>query len=406
MIDNANLTADVSGLAERKDSVSDYSTFSTSSDARYRDSSQDLQEEVLEAEVVDTVDDDGLVDVNPVAVLAETFEGQARPTPPLPAGDTAFTEGEAKRLTEEIKVKMLHALEAQYDLVQTAQRAFDGHIWVALGYEAGMKGWVAYCGDNFTDAKIRLTGQQRTDLIMGFDPAKISNRGIAALLGVGHATVNRAMSKREAIEGQRRGADGKLRAEAAKSLTREERQAEIVRLHGEGLKQEDIAAQVGVTQSTVSEALRRSREEREGAAAAEPVPPTPVVAGELGEGEVLQPDDSAADMDMRAWIEDICVAFDRVGAGLDTIIDDMYSDEWRPGSTQVDEVMARSQARLFEILEKFYQLLRRIGMDAYGLWPTDNVSDGAHDPFMVWADFVHRALGLLTRIDNGEEENL
>lgn len=388
--------------------MTDYSTFSTSSDARYRDSSQDSQEEVLEAEIVDTVDDDSLVETNPVAVLAETFEGQTRPTPPLPAGETAFTEGEAKRLTEEIKVKMLHAAEAQYDLVQTAQRAFDGRVWVALGYERGMKGWIAYCGDNFTADQIRVTGQQRTDLIMGFDPTKISNRGIAALLGISYKTVGRVKEKAGAVavEGKKRGADGKLRAEAAKSLTREERQAEIVRLHGEGLKQEDIAAQVGVTQSTVSEALRRSREEREGAAAAEPVPPAPVVAGELGEGEVLQPDDSAADMDMRAWIEDICVAFDRVGAGLDTIIDDMYSDEWQPGSTQVDEVMTRSQARLFEILEKFYQLLRRIGMDAYGLWPTDNVSDGAHDPFMVWADFVHRTSGLLTRIDNGEEENL
>lgn len=388
--------------------MTDYSTLSTPNDIQYRDSSQDSQEEVLEAEIVDTVDDDSLVETNPVAVLAEAFEGQTRPTPPLSAGETAFTEGEAKRLTEEIKVKMLHAAEAQYDLVQTAQRAFDGRVWVALGYERGMKGWIAYCGDNFTADQIRVTGQQRTDLIMGFDPAKISNRGIAALLGISYKTVGRVKEKAGAVavEGKKRGADGKLRAEAAKSLTREERQAEIVRLHGEGLKQEDIAAQVGVTQSTVSEALRRSREESEGAAAAEPVPPAPVVAGELGEGEVLQPDDSAADMDMRAWVEDICVAFDRAGAGLDTIIDDMYSDEWRPGSTQVDEVMTRSQARLFEILEKFYQLLRRIGMDAYGLWPTDNVSDGAHDPFMVWADFVHRTLGLLTRIDNGEEENL
>ena len=386
--------------------MTDYSTFSTSSDARYRDSSQDSQEEVLEAGIVDTVDDDSLVETNPVAVLAETFEGQARPTPPLPAGDTAFTEGEARRLTEEIKVKMLHALEAQYDLVQTAQRAFDGHIWVALGYEAGMKGWVAYCGDNFTDAKIRLTGQQRTDLIMGFDPAKISNNGIAALLGVSHTTVGRAMSKRGAIEGKKRGADGKLRAEAAKSLTREERQAEIVRLHGEGLKQEDIAAQVGVTQSTVSEALRRSREEREDASAAEPVPPAPVAAGELGEGELIQPDDSAADMDMHAWVEDMCVAIERVGVNMDTIIDDMYSDEWKPGSTQVDEVMTRSQARLFEILEKFYQLLRRIGMDAYGLWPEDGRTAGEQDPFMVWADFIHRTLGLVSRIENGEEENL
>lgn len=103
--------------------MTDYSTFSTSNGIQYRDSSQDSQEEVLEAEIVDTIDDDSLVETNPVAVLAETFEGQTRPTPPLPAGDAAFTEGEARRLTEEIKVKMLHALEAQYD----RYRPHSGH---------------------------------------------------------------------------------------------------------------------------------------------------------------------------------------------------------------------------------------------------------------------------------------
>lgn len=383
--------------------MSDYSTLTSPVNAQYQDSSQ-----ILTAEIVPTESIDDAADTNPVAVLAETFEGQVRPTPPLPVGETTFTESEAKRLTEEIKVKMLHTAEAQYDLVHTVERAFDGHIWVALGFPEGMKGWAAYCHENFTADQIRVTGQQRTDLIMGFDPAKISNRGIAALLGVSYKTVGRVKEKAGAgaIEGKKRGADGKLYSDVAKSLTREERQAEIVRLHGEGLKQEDIAAQVGVTQSTVSEALRRSREEHEDASAAEPVPPAPVAAGELGEGELIQPDDSAADMDMHAWVEDMCVAIERVGVNMDTIIDDMYSDEWKPGSTQVDEVMTRSQARLFEILEKFYQLLRRIGMDAYGLWPEDIAAAGEQDPFMAWADFIHRTLGLVSRIDNGEEENL
>lgn len=45
-----------------------------------------------------------------------------------------------------------------------------------------MKGWTMYCADNFAAEKIRVTGQQRTDLITGFTPGKISNRGIAALL--------------------------------------------------------------------------------------------------------------------------------------------------------------------------------------------------------------------------------
>ncbi len=38
--------------------------------------------------------------------------------------------------------------------IQAAEKAFEGHVWITLGYPEGMKGWAAYCKDNF--------GQQAT----------------------------------------------------------------------------------------------------------------------------------------------------------------------------------------------------------------------------------------------------
>ena len=64
-----------------------------------------------------------------------------------------------------------------------------GLRWPYLGrsrLSRGHEGWIAYCADNFAAEKIRATGQQRTDLITGFTPGKISNRGIAALLASIH----------------------------------------------------------------------------------------------------------------------------------------------------------------------------------------------------------------------------
>lgn len=41
-------------------------------------------------------------------------------------------------------------LQSMLDFVHAAQKAFDGHIWIAFGYPEGMKGWAAYCRNNFS----------------------------------------------------------------------------------------------------------------------------------------------------------------------------------------------------------------------------------------------------------------
>lgn len=45
-------------------------------------------------------------------------------------------------------------LQSMLDFIQAEEKAFEGHVWITLGYLEGMKGWAAYCKDNF--------GQQAT----------------------------------------------------------------------------------------------------------------------------------------------------------------------------------------------------------------------------------------------------
>ncbi|RGY77525.1 hypothetical protein DXA22_03740 [Bifidobacterium pseudocatenulatum] len=231
-----------SNFEERTSSMSDYSTSTTPNGTQYQENTPTITPEIVDVEILDDIDDADLVETNPVAALARNFQDDELTAHPLAPGETNYTEQEARQATEDIKVKILHTSEAQYDLVHAVEKAFDGHIWVALGYPQGTKGWIAYCKDNFTSDQIRVTGQQRTDLITGFTPGKISNRGIAALLGVGLGTVNRAKKQANITPGGRvRSADGKLRHVDTGSMSSEERRKKIVELSEEGAKQTDIA---------------------------------------------------------------------------------------------------------------------------------------------------------------------
>lgn len=227
-----------SNSEERTSSMSDYSTSTTPNETQYQENTPTITPEIVDAEVLDDIDDADLVETNPVAALAGNFQDDERTAHPLAPGETNYTEQEARQATEDIKVKILHTAEAQYDLVHAVEKAFDGHIWVALGYPEGMKGWTMYCADNFAAEKIRVTGQQRTDLITGFTPGKITNRGIAALLGVSEWTVRDAKAKAgiAPAEGKVRDAAGKLRHVDAGSMSSEERRKKIVELSEEGAK--------------------------------------------------------------------------------------------------------------------------------------------------------------------------
>lgn len=373
-----------SNFEERTSSMSDYSTSTTPNETQYQENTPTITPEIVDAEVLDDSDAD-LVETNPVAGLAENFQGElaARALKP---DETNYTEDEARRVTEELKVKLLHALEAQYDFIQAAEQAFDGHIWVALGYPEGMKGWTMYCADNFAAEKIRVTGQQRTDLITGFTPGKISNRGIAALLGVGLGTVNRAKKQANITPGGRvRSADGKLRHVDTGSMSSEERRKKIVELSEEGAKQTDIADILDVSQSTVSDTLRKDRMRR----MSEGLEPAKIDNTDFDSADDDQPldlDMGNRETDIRSYIDSFVSQSSDARGAINEMVHLLESDKWQPGGSTVSEIVSRGGANIFGIISDMCKMLRLLNIDV------DNVFDGADaeldDTDNDWSRFI------------------
>ena len=371
-----------SNSEERTSSMSDYSTSTTPNETRYQENTP-----TVTPEIVDAGTDVDLVETNPVAALAGNFQDDELTAHPLAPGETNYTEQEALQTTEDLKVKLLHALEAQYDFTHAAERAFDGHIWVALGYPEGMKGWVAYCADNFAAEKIRATGQQRTDLITGFTPGKISNRGIAALLGVDHRTVDRVKAKAgiAPAEGRIRDAAGKRRHVDTGSMSSEERRKKIVELSDAGNKQTDIAEILDVSQSTVSDTLRKDRMRR----MSEGLEPAKIDNTDFDNADDDQPldlDMGNRETDIRSYIDSFVSQSSDARGAINEMVHLLESDKWQPGGSTVSEIVSRSGANIFGIISDMCKMLRLLNIDV------DNVFDGADaeldDTDNDWSRFI------------------
>ncbi|WP_182424812.1 helix-turn-helix domain-containing protein [Bifidobacterium adolescentis] len=367
--------------------MSDYSTSTTPNETQYQENTPTITPEIVDAEVLDDIDDADLVETNPVAALAGNFQDDERTAHPLAPGETNYTEQEARQATEDIKVKILHAAEAQYDLVHAVEKAFDGHIWVALGYPEGMKGWIQYCADNFAAEKIRVTGQQRTDLITGFTPGKITNRGIAALLGVSHTTVNRVRGQAgiAPAEGRTRSADGKLRHVDTVSMSSEERRKKIVELSDAGNKQTDIAKILDVSQSTVSDTLRKDRMRR----MSEGLEPAKIDNTDFDNADDDQPldlDMGNRETDIRSYIDSFVSQSSDARGAINEMVHLLESDKWQPGGSTVSEIVSRGGANIFGIISDMCKMLRLLNIDV------DNVFDGADaeldDTDNDWSRFI------------------
>lgn len=375
-----------SNSEERTSSMSDYSTSTTPNGTQYQENTPTITPEIVDAEVLDDIDDADLVETNPVAALAGNFQDDERTAHPLAPGETNYTEQEARQATEELKVKLLHALEAQYDFIQAAEQAFDGHIWVALGYPKGVKGWTMYCADNFAAEKIRVTGQQRTDLITGFTPGKISNRGIAALLGINRKTVDRTKANAGIAQtGRVRSADGKLRHVDTGSMSSEERRKKIVELSEEGAKQTDIAEILDVSQSTVSDTLRKDRMRR----MSEGLEPAKIDNTDFDNADDDQPldlDMGNRETDIRSYIDSFVSQSSDARGAINEMVHLLESDKWQPGGSTVSEIVSRGGANIFGIISDMCKMLRLLNIDV------DNVFDGADaeldDTDNDWSRFI------------------
>lgn len=97
-------------------------------------------------------------------------------------------------------------LQSMLDFIQAAEKAFEGHVWITLGYPEGMKGWAAYCKDNFgQQATImrQLPKSDRRQLLLEAKSAGFSDRTVDQIFDVSASTVRRAT----ADDGKQKGED-------------------------------------------------------------------------------------------------------------------------------------------------------------------------------------------------------
>lgn len=84
-------------------------------------------------------------------------------------------------------------LQSMLDFVHAAQKAFDGHIWIAFGYPEGMKGWAAYCRNNFSQQASIMRQLPKSDRRQLLLEAIAGLTGITDQMLQGKPTVGAAM---------------------------------------------------------------------------------------------------------------------------------------------------------------------------------------------------------------------
>lgn len=377
-----------SNFEERTSSMSDYSTSTTPNETQYQENTPTITPEIVDAGS-DLKAPDADDENNPIVLLSEklpeTEEHQ------LADDECAYTREEAEALTQDLQLKYRDSIEAQYNLIAGVRKAHDGHIWLALGYPQGAAGWKAYCKDNFKASAIKLTREQRDNLILGLvEPnadgnGVISDRDIAALLGVGHQTVGRVKAKAgiAPATGKVRDARGRMHTIDTGSMSSEERRKKIVELSEEGAKQTDIADMLDVSQSTVSDTLRKDKMRR----ISEGLEPAVVDNTEFDQASDDQPldlDMGNADAKIRSYIDAFGVTVTQANDGIEGIVRQLESDYWKPGSSVVDEIIGNNASMIFDVIGNTGKMLRLLNIDL------DNVFDGADDddPDNDWSRFV------------------
>ena len=180
-----------------------------------------------------------------------------------------------------------------------------------------------------------------------------------------------------------RSADGKLRHVDTGSMSSEERRKKIVELSEEGAKQTDIADMLDVSQSTVSDTLRKDKMRR----ISEGLEPSVVDNTEFDQASDDQPldlDMGNADAKIRSYIDAFGVTVTQANDGIEGIVRQLESDYWKPGSSVVDEIIGNNASMIFDIISNTGKMLRLLNIDL------DNVFDGADDddPDNDWSRFV------------------
>lgn len=378
-----------SNFEERTSSMSDYSTSTTPDETRYQENTPTITPEIVNAGSelkTPDVDDEN----NPIVLLSEKLPETEKHQ--LSDDECAFTREEAEALTQDLQLKYRDTIEAHYNLIAGVRKAHDGHIWLALGYPQGAAGWKAYCKDYFKASAVKLTREQRDNLILGLvEPnadgtGDISNTDIAILLGVDRTTVGRVRAKAGITQaGKVRDARGRMHTIDTGSMSSEERRKKIVELSEEGAKQTDIADMLDVSQSTVSDTLRKDRMRR----MSEGLEPAKIDNTDFDNADDDQPldlDMGNRETDIRSYIDSFVSQSSDARGAINEMVHLLESDKWQPGGSTVSEIVSRGGANIFGIISDMCKMLRLLNIDV------DNVFDGADaeldDTDNDWSRFI------------------
>ncbi len=122
------------------------------------------------------------------------------------------TAAEARRRADVIRMGMV----AYDQTLKAIAEAYAARDWEALGHPD----WDTYIAEEFSEARVRLSTEQRAQAVLALRIEGMSQRAIASALGASQATVRRDLSGEsfDSPEEKITGADGK--SYASKSATR------------------------------------------------------------------------------------------------------------------------------------------------------------------------------------------
>lgn len=100
-----------------------------------------------------------------------------------------MTEDAARRITERIRATVVHTRESIEKIQRLLTEARDGHAHVALGYDEAE--WTKYMADLFADQPLRLPRDQRQALVGYLAGEGMSSRAIAPIVGATDRQVRR-----------------------------------------------------------------------------------------------------------------------------------------------------------------------------------------------------------------------
>lgn len=112
----------------------------------------------------------------------------------MQGGQTELLPGDARRLTERIRLIAGTVADNMQKLRELVDQARSGNAHAVLGYAS----WTAYITDLFGDEPLRLARDVRQELVAELASQGMSTRAIAPIVGVDQATVTRDIARGDA----------------------------------------------------------------------------------------------------------------------------------------------------------------------------------------------------------------